>query len=194
MNENILNGFIGEKGGKGQNISNHMHLEFTKAPTKTEAEAWEHRTRFRSVLVKAAVEIDSEEVRVIYVDSVDVKNDILSVKGSKQEGWKYTLYCLPSELKVSYEVYEGAPFERLGTGLVKYASKEQIEKKIGHHDWVSWGKDKMEATFKEDPVKTGTVNSVVFEDDVLVYSKNTKGALEIDAHATENQIKTYTNL
>jgi hypothetical protein len=194
INQNILSGFIGEKGGKGLNVSNHVHLEFTKVPAKTETETWEHRTRFRSVLVKATVEIDAEEVRVIYVDNAEVRNDTLFIRGSKQEGWKYTLYCLPSELKISYEIYEGAPFERLGPGLIKFASKEQIEKKIGHHDWVSWGKDKMEATFREDPVKTGTVSSVVFEDDVLIYSKRLKGALEIDAHATDNQIKTYTNL
>lgn len=194
INQNIFSGFIGEKGGKGINISNHLHLEFAKLPSRRETEAWEHRTRFRSVLVKAVVEIDAEEVRVIYVDNVEVRNDTLFIRGSKQEGWKYTLYCLPSESKIAYELYEGSPYERIETGLVKFASKEQIEKRIGRHDWVGWGKDKMEATFREEPAKVGTVSSIVFEDDVLVYSKQLKGVLEIDSHATDNQMKTYTDL
>jgi hypothetical protein len=193
INSHIFSGFIGEKGGKGWNISNHLHLEFTKMPSKKETEAWEHRTRFRSVLVKAIVEIDAEEIRVIYVSDAQIKNDSLVIKGSKEQGWKYTLYCIPTDFKVSYELYEGSPYERVDSGVIKFASKEQIGKRIGHYEMVGMGKDKMEATFEIKPVNTGTVSSIVFEDDVLIYSKHLKGALEIDAHATENQIKTYSN-
>jgi hypothetical protein len=191
MNMRIFSGFIGEKGGRGWNISNHLHLEFTKLPSTKEIEAWEHRTRFRSVTVKAVVEIDTNEVRVIYVDFAEDKNDSLLIGGSKDQGWKYTLYCLPSDFKVAYELYEGSPFQRAGPSLIKFASREQIEKRRGRHEIVSEDKNKGEATFKISPVASGRVSSIVLRDDVLIYSKSSKEVLEIDAHPTENQIRTY---
>ncbi|WXG44638.1 MAG: hypothetical protein WED04_11490 [Promethearchaeati archaeon SRVP18_Atabeyarchaeia-1] len=190
INQHIFNGFIGEKGGKGTNISNHVHLEFTKMPSKKETEAWEHRTRFRSVLAKAIVEIDAEEVRVIYVDSAEIKDDTLVIKGNK-DAWKYTLYIIPSEFKVAYELYEGSPYERVDTGLLRFASREQIERRFGHYEMVDKDKDMKEATFEVKPANTGKVSSVVFEDDVLVYSKQLKAPLEINAQASQNQIRTY---
>jgi ribosome-associated translation inhibitor RaiA len=74
---------------------------------------------------------------------------------------------------------------------VTFASKEQIEKRRGRFEMVNEDKSKMEATFKINPVSSGEVASIVFRDDVLVYSKSPKEVLEIDAHATDNQIKTY---
>ncbi|WXG45686.1 MAG: hypothetical protein WED05_03185 [Candidatus Atabeyarchaeum deiterrae] len=191
MNARIFNGFIGEKGGRGWNINNYMHLEFSKLPSTKETEAWEHRTRFRSVVAKALVEIDTVQVRVIYVDFAEDKKESLVVGGSKDQGWQFTLYCFPSNFKVAYELYEGSPFQRVGPNLVTFASKEQIEKRRGRFEMVNEDKSKMEATFKIKPVSSGEVASIVFRDDVLVYSKSPKDVLEIDAHATDNQIKTY---
>jgi hypothetical protein len=191
MNVRIFSGFIGEKGGRGSNISNHLHLEFSKLPSTKETDAWEHRTRFRSVIVKAIVEIDTSEVRVIYVDFAEDKNDSLTIGGSKDQGWKYTLYCLPTDFKVEYELYEGSPFQRVGPNLLKFASKEQIDKRRGRHELINEDKKKGEATFKMTPIASGIVSSIVFRDDVLIYSKSAKEVLEIDTHPTENQIKTY---
>lgn len=191
MNVRIFSGFIGEKGGRCTNINNRLHLEFSKLPSTKETDSWEHRTRFKSVIVKAIVEIDTNEVRVIYVDFAEDKNDSLLIGGSKDQGWKYTLYCLPADFKVEYELYEGSPFRRVGPNLLKFASKEQIEKRRGRHELINEDKKKGEATFKITPIASGLVSSIVFRDDVLVYSKSAKEVLEIDSHATDNQTKTY---
>jgi hypothetical protein len=192
IDKRISSNFIGERGGKGFNQNDRLHLEFIKMPSSKELEEWEMHSRHKEVKIKAFVEISAQIIRVNSVEDIVIQDGMLLIKGSEQQKRNSTLFCFPKSDGIAYELYDVSPSERVDAGQLQFTFKLDIDRmKETGHGILSEDEAKPEAIFRVDPIKSGEVDSMVFEESVLIYTKTSGGVLLIDAFPSETQRANY---
>ena len=187
INGRLQNNFIVEKGVCCVD-DDYLYIEAVKLASKMEVEEWGHRTRFKSVMVKALVGIEAQEIRVDLVTIFEVENKSAFLRNSEDD--YSTLFCLIENSDLVCELYEGPVSERVNTGQVRFCTPGEIEKrKESGLEILLEGEDPI---FQLSPYRSEKVDSIVFEDVALVYSKQLKkDTIEISMNPSTSQIEKY---
>ena len=190
INSTISPKFIAEAGGKGEVKNNRLYLEFVKLPLQIEIEEWEHRTRFKSIPIKAIIGIETSEIEVDYVEDIKITKHNTLIKASK---WaEKTLFCFIKNDKIMCELYEIFPMERIDTAHIKITSQSLIKKfqKKGYELIENRGKEG--AIFKIKPIKVGETDTITFNSSALIKTKHIQErVLEIQLNPQTWKIMKY---
>ena len=119
---------------------------------------------------------------------ISVEDCSLIIRSSEQP--QSTLFCYTKNGRITCELYRGLLGERVDTGYLRFTLKGEIdERKVAGFELIS--EDSRGAIFKIPPLRVEIVDSMVFEDAALIYSKFLVGILDIRVNPSESQIHKY---